>query len=433
MSYRSRCAVAALTVLGLVLAYAGQALAIPAFARQNKAECSTCHTIYPTLNEFGEAFMKNSYVWPGKPKAAAANSSPDARKEAMLLAGIPEMIPVSFRASLDAAYDPSQENKFDLSTRALQLQAGGAFRRLAGFFVTYNAYTEGPPKSSSTGVTPSNNNPDLQELFVQWRHAFGTPINLKAGRFEPDLTLWKTSNRLTIADLATQEYRVGDSPFAVGDPQDALELNGTIGPRVFAAAGIVNRKEQNTKEGYGHLECRIGGTDYLGNEPEVDLDSDSIWDYLSLTVGGYGYFGRNADAELGPYNDDYYRAGIDADLLYKRFRLRFSGVKGRDNAPNYTARNVANSLVMVGEAQYLFGSPVNLIGLFRYEYVDDASGISRNYIPSLVFAPIQNVKLTLEYQYKAESEHLGRTDSNDIALLPGTINRIGLIGASFSF
>jgi hypothetical protein len=418
MSYRSRYTVAMLTVLGLVLAYAGPALAIPAFARQNKAECSTCHTIYPALNEFGEAFMKNSYVWPGKPKTTEGGNT-ERTNEAMILSGIPELIPVSFKASLNAAYDSSQKNKFDLATRSLQLQAGGTFREAAGFFITYNAYTEGPVNSSNTGDKPSNNSPDIQELFVQWRHALGTPLNLKAGRFEPTLGLWKTSNRLTIAELATQLYRVGDSPFAVGDTQDALELNSMIGPRVFAAMGIVNRKNQNTKDGYGHLSCRIGGTDFLGHEPEVDLEKDSIWDYLTLTVGGFGYFGRNTlDTAPATLNNDYFRAGIDADLLYKRFRLRFSGVRGRDNAPNYTTRNIANSLVMLGEAQYLFGSPVNLIGLFRYEYEDNATGINRTYVPSLVFAPIQNIKLTLEYQHRDK---------------PVDADRIGLAGASFSF
>jgi hypothetical protein len=192
-----------------------------------------------------------------------------------------------------------------------------------------------------------------------------------------------------------------------------------IGPRVFAAMGIVNRKNQNTKDGYGHLSCRIGGTDFLGHEPEVDLEKDSIWDYLTLTVGGFGYFGRNTlDTAPATLNNDYFRAGIDADLLYKRFRLRFSGVRGRDNAPNYTTRNIANSLVMLGEAQYLFGSPVNLIGLFRYEYEDNATGINRTYVPSLVFAPIQNIKLTLEYQHRDK---------------PVDADRIGLAGASFSF
>ena len=424
MNYCSRCTVAVLAALGIMLVFAGQALAIPAFARQNKAECSTCHTIYPTLNEFGEAFRKNSFVWPGKPKGSEEQDAASARRnEAMQLSGIPELIPISFKASLDVSYnpsptDPSQQNKLDLATRSLQLQAGGAFRELAGFYVIYNAYTEGPPKSTNTGDIPAGNKSDIQEVFLQWRHSLGTPLNLKVGRFEPTLTLWKTTNRLTVADLATQVYKVGFSPFAVGDPQDAIELNSLIGPRVFAAGGMVNRKNQNTKEGYGHLSCRLGGTDFMGHEPQIDLDRDSIWDYLTVTLGGYGYFGRNMDPAIGSFNNDYYRAGADADLLYKRLRLRFSGVWGRDNAPNYATRNIAHSQAITGEAQYLLGSPVNLIGLFRYEYLDNVTNITRSYIPSIVFAPIQNVKLTLEYQHRDR---------------PVNAERIGLMGASFSF
>ena len=47
--------------------------AIPAFTRQHKTECSTCHTIYPELNEYGEAFQKNSYVKKSEPVAAPVN------------------------------------------------------------------------------------------------------------------------------------------------------------------------------------------------------------------------------------------------------------------------------------------------------------------------------------------------------------------------
>jgi hypothetical protein len=47
---------------------AGNSHAIPAFTRAYKVECTTCHTIYPELNEYGEAFLKNSYVYSGKAK-----------------------------------------------------------------------------------------------------------------------------------------------------------------------------------------------------------------------------------------------------------------------------------------------------------------------------------------------------------------------------
>ena len=37
---------------------------IPAFARKYQTACSTCHSNYPELNDFGEAFKKNGFKFP---------------------------------------------------------------------------------------------------------------------------------------------------------------------------------------------------------------------------------------------------------------------------------------------------------------------------------------------------------------------------------
>src|SRR6202158_4564872 len=37
---------------------------IPAFARKYQTSCATCHSNYPELNDFGEAFKKNGFKFP---------------------------------------------------------------------------------------------------------------------------------------------------------------------------------------------------------------------------------------------------------------------------------------------------------------------------------------------------------------------------------
>lgn len=399
--------------------------AIPAFARQHKAECSTCHTIFPQLNEFGEAFLKNSYVYPGKPKAgktaepqAATTTAPAeqaSKNEALWLSAIPEQIPVSFAASADLSYNADAEDKLDLATRSLRLHAGGAFRDKAGFFITYNLYTQGA-YSPSTSNTPTNNSSDIDELFLVWRHALGTPVNLKIGRFEPKLSLWKQSNKVTVTSFAPYRYTVGSSKFSPESTEDALEANAVLGSRLFVAGGIVDRDNQNAKEGYGHISYKFAGTDFLGNEPEVSLEEESIWDYLTITAGAYGYYGRNEISDVGNF---YYRAGGDLDVLYKRLHLKFAGVRGRDNNPTYssTAPTERDSTVIAGEAEYMLGSPINTIALFRYEYQDDGAGITRRYIPGIAYAPLQNTKVQLQYIYEDA---------------PSTVNRTALLGLTFS-
>lgn len=466
--------------------------AIPAFSRAYKVECSTCHTIYPELNEYGEAFLKNSYVYFGKgqkaaktkdaapaPKATtkpvvgavevkgegdanklsklkagalggADTSAPEpaqetaepaaapggeAKSEGLLLAGIPELLPISFTASIHATYDHNAVNELDLSTRALKLNAGGNFREKAAFFATYVAYSEGTSSNTATTSAPlSNNGTDINEMFVIWRHALDTPINVKVGRMQPKLGLWKSNNKLsTTNSFAPYVYTVGVSEFTLQQPQDALEANAVLANRFFVAAGVVNRKDQNAKEGYGHISYKFGGADYLANEPEVDLaKEESIFDFLTVTVGAYGYYGKNGTpnttAGVSPIQNSYYRSGLDLDILYKLFRLRVAGVLGKDdNAYLATTPTEVKSYVAAVEGEYTFLQ--NLIGAMRFEYQDDGRGLVRRYISTLAYAPLENVKVALEYKHEIASSYKSTVSSS----AQDFTNKIGTLGVTFSF
>lgn len=482
--------------LGIQLLLAATSHAIPAFTRANNVECSTCHTIFPELNEYGEAFLKNGYVYFGKGKkksaekttksapvsaatksaapAATANvvkgdgnadllsklkagvmvsadapadqpaaSAPVAdaenghaatgepkQAEGILLSGIPEQLPISFNASLNGSYNRDAVNEFDFSTRSLKINAGGNFREKAGFFGTYLLYTESVDKYANTSVTPTNMTAksDIGELFLIWRHTFGTPVNLKIGRFQPKLGLWKSNNKLsTTNSYATYAYTVGSSQFKLEQPQDAAEANMLLGNRLFIAGGVVNRKNQNTKEYYAHTSLKLGGADYLANEPEIDLNKEeSILDFLTVTVGGYGYFGTNGDpntvAYVTPRQNDYYRAGADVDVLYKLFRMKLSGVVGRDDNPDLTYLLPAQK-TYVGAVEGDYSILQNLIAALRFEYQNDGANIVRRVIPTIAYTPIENLKVAVEYKHE-----YGKTAaSKDID------NQIGTLGVTFGF
>jgi hypothetical protein len=476
---------------------AGSAHAIPAFTRANNVECSTCHTIFPELNEYGEAFLKNGYVYFGKDKKKAAEktkaspvtaeakpaavpasdssvkgdgnadllaklkagmmisadapattavpvqkaeaenspvaSGGEAKSEGIALSGIPELLPISFTANLHGTYNRNAVNELDFSTQSLKLNAGGNFKEKVGFFVTYFLYTEQPPAdTANTSTLPTNTKSDIGELFVIWRHALETPVNIKVGRFQPKLGLWKTNNGLSTANsYATYAYTVGSSLFKAEQPQDAVEANMIFANRLFMAGGVVNRKNQNTKEWYVHTSVKIGGADYLANEPEIDLNKEeSIFDYLTLTVGSYGYVGTNGNSPLltpgiSPQQNNYYRAGVDVDLLYKLFRLKLSGVMGKDDNPALTSlQPPLKSYVGAIEGEYTILQ--NLIGSLRFEYQDDGASIVRRFIPTVAYAPIENLKVAAEYKYEYGITY-NTTGTTDIA------NQIGTLGVTFSF
>lgn len=466
--------------------------AIPAFSRAYKVECTTCHTIYPELNEYGEAFLKNSYVYFGKSKksekkdtpapppvtneptaasgappiqgvgdsdklaklrtgamtasgsalspepaspartsAGAGGNAPAEKHEGLQLAGIPDQLPVSFTGAINYAYDSSQVNELDFAARSLKMHAGGNFREQIGFFGTYVAYSEQPPAGSNyhTSVISSNNKTDINEFLLSWRHMLDTPFNLRIGRMQPKLGLWKSNNKLSVTNsYLPYSYTVGkESVFRLDQPQDAVELNAVFFNRMYFAGGIVNRKGQNSKEGYGHVSFKIGGADFKANEPDVDLNKEeSFFDFLTLTLGGYGYYGKNGPANSNDPRSTYYRAGVDAELLYKTFRLRLLGNYGDDDNVAPTTSPWVTVISKAGAVEGELTMLLNLIAAARFEYLQQQSSssaafadyYSRRYIGTLSYAPIENFKVTLEYKYE---------------MIPNDINRVGTLGATFSF
>lgn len=413
---------AGIVVAGLLAApllFPTDAQAIPAFTRQFKTECFTCHTIFPELTEQGENFRRNSYVWletkaPGSAAPAKKKEKTDGSREYLILSSLPDYVPLSitgtFNASIDDRRPESQGNRFDLATRAIVLDAGGSFNDKLGAWISYNLYTEGGFDHVTGGSimnanVPSNNKPDINEAFVQARHLWGSPLNAKVGRFTPTLSLWKATNKTSVVSpMATTSYRAGDSPFFVNAATDGVELNSIVKGRLAVAGGVAKIKDQENVSGYGSFAYKFGGADFLGLEAPVNLEAEeSIFDYLIATLGGYGYVGANNPGPARQLNN-FYRYGFESEVHYQRFRAKLATAFGHDNDP-YVLSGVpqgsgqgANSQVYAAEALYLVGS--EFIPSFRFEYENNGQVRTRRYIPTLAYAALQNAKLVFEFKHE---------------------------------
>ncbi len=427
MQNRLVAVIALLIAVALPLALAGNAHAIPAFSRQYRTECSTCHTLYPELNEYGQAFLKNAYVYSNKhagekgggapasslkPGPGQAETGSDEKIPGLMLSGIPKWIPLSVSANQSLTYNDHAPDgdHWHFTTRDVVLQGGGSVLDLAGFYATGNIYVH---DSSSSQNGPNR----LDELFLMWRRIFGTPVNIKFGKFEPKLSLWKKSDNVIVNSFATSAFKVGNSPFSLESTQDALEANAVIADRLFMAAGMVDQHGEIGKDAYGHLSVKISGADFLGNEPDVDFEKESIWDYLAITLAVYGYKGFNKDPFGSRAGNNFYRIGGDFDILYKRARVRFSCVSGQDSNSDFIfPKTERKPLVFASEAEYYFGSPAKVVGLFRYEYQDDGTAVVRRYIPGLAYIPLQNIKLALSYLHEEQPQVVNRQLLLDLSI-----------------
>jgi len=106
----------ATSLIGLLLWILGstpKASAIPAFSRKYQTSCTTCHSNFPELNDFGEAFKKNGFKFPKDdetfvkepPVLLGAKAQKEAFPKAVFPGEIPGSIPIALRYSGFAAYN----------------------------------------------------------------------------------------------------------------------------------------------------------------------------------------------------------------------------------------------------------------------------------------------------------------------------------------
>src|ERR1035441_2335826 len=98
-------------ILIAVQTSAPRLMAIPAFARKYHTSCSTCHSNWPELNDFGRAFKINGFKFP-KDDEEFVKEPPlmlgaQAQKEAFpysIYPGELPILPISFRYSGNLSY-----------------------------------------------------------------------------------------------------------------------------------------------------------------------------------------------------------------------------------------------------------------------------------------------------------------------------------------
>src|SRR6266851_7764695 len=107
---------AVVVVLWLMIASVPKTSAIPAFSRKYQTSCTTCHSNYPELNDFGEAFKKNGFKFPKDdetfvkepPVLLGAKAQKEAFPKAVFPGEIGGALPVAFRYSGFASYNNRQ-------------------------------------------------------------------------------------------------------------------------------------------------------------------------------------------------------------------------------------------------------------------------------------------------------------------------------------
>lgn len=439
--------------LCLILGSSSRVSAIPAFSRKYQTSCSTCHSNFPELNDFGEAFKKNGFKFPKDdesfvkepPVLLGAKAQREAFPKAIFPGEIPGSIPIGLRYSGFASYNSKRPfalggdfvPRTDLFTpNTFTAIAAGSFGPNISFWVDDDISVRGSGAEGGLGDGYLKVN-DIGHYFRLPKNT----LNVRFGQFELDLpfTQARTIN-LTDYDIYDQASVAGplgttSNPFVFGAPQRGIEFGGYPNNGNFAwSVAFVNGSNnnpavRNSKDVYVRVSQRFN----LERDPSVRKEVQAAGpagprDHTSLRLGAFYYYGRNAlnvnhalfpdFLDLGTAREPFYRVGGDFRFKYRHFELYGLGMYGHDtnlvpNATN-TGFDPAPSVSFTGGfVQSEYWIYPWLIGIMRYDFVNSPVDFRGGIIPTLSttrnrFSPgVQmlvraNIKLGFEYQRRWE-------------------------------
>ncbi len=421
---------ALVALLSLLAVPSGQA--IPAFSRKYGTSCTTCHNMYPELNDFGWAFKKNGFKFPKDdetfvkqdPVMLGSKAQKEAFPEAVYPGEIPGTIPIAFRYEGNLQWNAQRPQS--VTQQAGYLERTDLF--VPNTFTIISAGSFGPNLSfwidddiSAGGTGQGGGLGDAYLKYNDLGHYFHLPLNalnVRFGQFEVDLPFTNARTPyLTPFDIyqepaiAQQNCVASPQPvpcqttnnqFVLGAPQRGIEFGGYPNNGNFnwsvafvdgtnSTYGTSSAGARNSKDIYANVFYQFN----LEKDPEsrngvMAAGATGPHNHTSLRVGGFYYYGKNQinqDGLLfptsgynpGTINEPFYRAGG-----YVRYRFRDKleiygmGMFGHDN--NHLANGTAQTLTGTTPVTYSGGFvAVNwfiypwLIPTLRYDFVNSQS------------------------------------------------------------
>ena len=295
----------AVLVALLATALSAPAHAIPSFARKYGTSCTTCHTVFPKLTPFGEAFRRNSYRFPGV-------DSDYTKQEKIPLVpkapgdddpyGISAIPPLSLGFNGAAVVHPDKnsaggraDNGAVFLTKDLvaegHLWAGGSFSEVITYFGEVTFASDGTITVEHAQVFASD--------IIGPKHA----VNVRVGRGFSTLTSFGPHSSyladqiMPSSGVTALNGSLSGVTWNVFDHFNGFEVNGVVGGRLDYSVGLNAGKSVDTRPSenyYGHVGYKIGGMRLDGEGPTAVKDAMRPWEETALTVDAFAYRSVNS-------------------------------------------------------------------------------------------------------------------------------------------
>ena len=328
-------------VVAVALATAAPASAIPAFARKYGTSCLTCHTVYPKLTPFGEAFRRDGYRFPGVDadyiKVDQVALGQEANRKTFPAtawpASIPTAVPLSVGANGQGFIIPSKTSSRGVINNA---SSGLVMGDLVAEAHLWGGASLDDTTTLWTEITLASDGVDVEHAQVIFSDLVGPKhaVNLIVGHGFPNISQFGPhSSYLADAAIPTVPvsgiYQPGVGAWTLTQNYTGLEVNGVLGGMVDYAVGVnngVSDRTVNADNFYGRVGFKVGGLPLDGEGASGAADAMRPWSETALGVYAFGYQSNErltvADQPLNDASTTY-GVGARAQLQSAELNLGF--------------------------------------------------------------------------------------------------------------
>jgi hypothetical protein len=380
----------------VVLFDASRAQAIPAFARRYETSCQTCHTVYPALTPFGEAFRRNGYRFPSgededrsmdEPVPLGQEAHKDLFPDEVWPGTLPGKVPISVliqptfviargggterhhggSPAVEVDTEPQEAYGLNFRDSSFALMVGTPLGDHFSAFAKVEVNLEGEVALERPFVAIS----PLKDPAA---------FMIRVGAFEPTLYPFTLHRSFTGHELNYTTVTLGDNEWSPEPQQVGIELTGVVIERLGYSAGVVEGSGgpwNRDKDFYGRLEYKFGGMPLNGTGP---TGYSRPWQEKSVHIGGSFYYGVGTlEDPLGGtaiQSDQFWRASGDVYARIVDAILTVGGFYQQNQRPIYADPSSGNLVGLLGQFDYIIWPwfiPTIRYEMFRQD-LPDATG-----------------------------------------------------------